>query len=72
MAEAGYTEKEIMSVTGHKTSKEAACYTAAASQELLVAKSMAALGGAETAAEVSNLISWLDKNASNSLNKKNK
>ena len=34
LAELGFTEQEIMSITGHKTSKEIARYTKSANQKV--------------------------------------
>ncbi|WP_108259719.1 tyrosine-type recombinase/integrase [Mangrovicoccus ximenensis] len=43
LAEKGCTEKEIMAITGHRTSKEATRYTRAASQKTLADSAMAKL-----------------------------
>lgn len=45
LAEAGCSNQEIKSITGHKTDKEVARYTAAADQERLSDRAMKALGG---------------------------
>ncbi len=58
MAEAGCTEEEIKSVTGHKTSREVSRYTKAANQVLLSDNAMAKVTKAE---KVSNLPKRLDK-----------
>lgn len=43
LAEAGATERQIMAITGHRTSKEVTRYTAAASQKRLAAQAMCLL-----------------------------
>lgn len=45
MAEAGCSNKEIMSITGHRTDKEVTRYTKAADQKRLADRAMKALGG---------------------------
>ena len=41
LAEAGCTDREIMAITGHRTSRQVNCYTRAASQTLLGDAAMA-------------------------------
>lgn len=45
MAEAGCSNKEIMSITGHKTDREVTRYTKAADQKVLSDRAMKAVGG---------------------------
>ena len=49
LAELGATEHEIMSVTGHRTSKEVTRYTSAARQKILAERAMAKLAGGQKA-----------------------
>jgi integrase len=48
MAEAGCTNQQIKSITGHKTDKEVARYTAAADQIRLSDQAIEALAGSES------------------------
>ncbi|HAK63593.1 MAG TPA: hypothetical protein DCO82_10185 [Alphaproteobacteria bacterium] len=48
LAEAGCTDREIMSITGHKTTKEVTRYTNAADQVTLSDQAMGKVGGTKT------------------------
>ena len=61
LAEAGCTVEHIKAITGHKTLKEVARYTADASQPLLAGQAMARLIGTEREQKLSNHPERLDK-----------
>lgn len=55
MAEAGYTNKEITAITGHKTDRDVTRHTKAADQIRLTDKAMEALGRSEEEHKKANL-----------------
>jgi integrase len=63
LAEAGCSANVIASISGHKTLKEVARYTAAADQERLADQAMEALSGPEREQEVANPENRLAKSA---------
>ena len=67
LAELGCSANEIASISGHKTLKEVARYTAAADQERLADQAMRALEGPEREQEVANQENRLAKTARKSL-----
>jgi hypothetical protein len=65
LAEAGNTASEIAAVTGHRTLKEVARYTADADQARLADKAIDSMPGRpEREQELSNLANRLDKSGS--------
>lgn len=70
LAEAGCGNQQIKAVTGHRTDKEVARYTAAADQSRLADQAMTALGGAEREQKLSNHPGRLDKTEPKSLKRK--
>jgi integrase len=67
LAEAGCSANVIAAISGHKTLKEVARYTAAADQEYLADQAIRALSGQEREQEVANREDKLAKKAHNSL-----
>ncbi|MFC5390026.1 tyrosine-type recombinase/integrase [Brevundimonas bullata] len=61
LADAGCTEAQIQSITGHKTSAEVQRYTRARNQKQLAADAMATIDGANGEQEMSNPADQLDK-----------
>jgi integrase len=59
LAEAGCSNQQIKSITGHKTDKEVARYTAAADQVRLADQAMAAAYGMEGEQNLSNSVEEL-------------
>jgi integrase len=70
LAEAGCSNQQIKSITGHKTDKEVSRYTAAADQVRLADQAMAAAYGMEGEQKLSNPVERLDTSASKSLKRK--
>ncbi len=68
LAEAGCSNQQIKSVTGHKTDKEVARYTAAADQKRLAGQAMRLAYGAEQEQKTSNDQKMLDKRGANPRN----
>jgi integrase len=67
LAEAGCSNQQIKAITGHKTDKEVARYTADADQVRLADQAIGALGGPNREREVSNPAARLDKTGSKPL-----
>jgi integrase len=67
LAEAGCTDRQIMAVTGHKTTAEVTRYTQAADQELLAEQAISALPNTETEQTLANQPERLAKRGLNSL-----
>lgn len=65
LAEAGCTNQQIKSITGHKTDKEVARYTAAADQAHLAEQAMDALSGPKPERNLATQIEKVDKTGSN-------
>jgi len=70
LAEAGCSNQQIKAITGHKTDKEVARYTAAADQIRLAEQAMEAAYGMEGEQKLSNLKIGLDTSARKSLKRK--
>ncbi|GEP54168.1 tyrosine-type recombinase/integrase [Reyranella soli] len=70
LAEAGCSYSEIKSITGHKTDKEVARYTAAADQSRLAERAMQTAYGMKAEHEVSNLDDGLDNSTVKPLKRK--
>jgi integrase len=70
LAEAGCSNQQIKSITGHKTDREVARYTAAADQVKLADQAMDKFEGAQREQKLSNRAKKLDKNAANNLKRK--
>lgn len=64
LADAGATEAQIMSVTGHQTSKEVQRYTRARDQKRLADAAMTMIGGTDQEQEMANLQTQLAKSGS--------
>ena len=65
LAEAGCTDRQIMSITGHKTVKEVTRYTREVDQRQLSQDALNRLTRVKTEQKMSNPHKWLDKNGSN-------
>jgi hypothetical protein len=70
LAEAGCSHSEIKSITGHKTDKEVARYTAAADQSRLAERAMRTAYGMKAEHEMSTLDEGLDNSTTKPLKKK--
>jgi len=70
LAEAGCSNQQIKSITGHKTDREVARYTAAADQVRLADQAMDALEGAQREQKLSNRAKKLDKTTTKHLKRK--
>lgn len=70
LAEAGCSNQQIKAITGHKTDKEVARYTAAADQSRLAEQAMEAAYGMDGEQKLSNLDDGLDTSAPKSLKRK--
>ncbi|MFG1431724.1 tyrosine-type recombinase/integrase [Xanthobacter sp. V2C-8] len=70
LAEAGCSNQQIKSITGHKTDQEVSRYTAAANQVLLAEQAMAAAYGMDGEQKLSNQREGLDKTNPNPLKRK--
>lgn len=70
LAEAGCTNQQIKSITGHKTDKEVSRYTAAADQSRLAQEAMATAYGMEREQKLSNPSDRLDNPHSKPLKRK--
>jgi integrase len=70
LAEAGCSNQQIKSVTGHRTDSEVSRYTAAADQVMLAEQAMTATYGSEGEHKLSNPKKRLDNLASNALKRK--
>lgn len=70
LAEAGCTNQQIKSITGHKTDREVSRYTAAADQSRLAEQAMSAAYGMDGEQKLSNPNERLDTSASNALKRK--
>jgi integrase len=70
LAEAGCSNQQIKAITGHKTDKEVARYTAAADQARLAKQAMDALTGAKPEQNLSTRTKKVAKNDRNPLNRK--
>jgi len=63
LAERGATERQIMAITGHRTSQQVDLYTKAARQKVLAVEAMALFGGTDTEQPVSHPDVAVGKNA---------
>ncbi|WP_075216040.1 site-specific integrase [Mongoliimonas terrestris] len=70
LAEAGCTNQQIKAITGHKTDKEVARYTAAADQVRLADQAMDALDGVDREQKLANSAEGLAKTPAKSLKRK--
>jgi len=70
LADAGCSNQQIKSITGHKTDREVSRYTAAADQRRLATEAMATAYGMEREQKLSNREERLDKTPLNSLKRK--
>ncbi len=67
LAEAGCSNQEIKSITGHKTDREVSRYTAAADQTRLASQAMAMTYGTDSEQQLSNSDEKLDNSPPNTL-----